>query len=94
MVPSYVDNFGILLLDHFHDRFEKGSMLPFPGAVFFELPPVDNVSIQNELFARILAQKMGNLLGFGAVRTQMKIGYNDGSEICLLFHCTKKQTDY
>ncbi len=64
-----------MILYHFQDSIKKAGVLSFPGTWLFELPAVDDIAVQDEIFTVILLEKPCDLFGFGAFSTQMDIGY-------------------
>jgi hypothetical protein len=54
MISAEVVNLGVVFFNHFEHSVKKTSMFPLPGAGLSQLPAVDNVSVEDEVFASIL----------------------------------------
>lgn len=63
VVSAEIGYLGLVTLDHLEDSVEKARMLTLPGAGFFQLPAVDDVAVEDEVFATVLFEKPCNLLG-------------------------------
>lgn len=83
MIASEVVHIGAVILDHLQNPIEKAGMLSLPTSGFFELPTVDDVTVEDEIFAAVLFQKSGNLFGFGAFGAQVNVRDDDSFEISL-----------
>lgn len=81
MIATEIENFRVVVFDHLQDSVEKAGMFSFPGTWFFELPAVDNISVEDEIFAGVLFQKTGYFLGFGTFSAQVNVRNNDGFEV-------------
>ena len=91
MISAEVVYLCFLAIDHFDDPIEKTRVLSLPGAGFFQLPAIDNIPVEDEVFAAILLEKADDFFGFGSFGPEMNVGYDDGFEICLqpVLFCSK-----
>lgn len=55
-------------------------MFSFPASGFFELPTVDDIPVEDEVFAAVLLEKVGDFFGFGAFGAEMDVRDDDGFE--------------
>jgi len=73
MIPSEIKDFGMMIFDHFQDTDKKSGMLSLPRTRFFELPPINDITIQDEIFAGVLSQEAGNFLRLGTFGAQVNV---------------------
>jgi hypothetical protein len=58
VVTAQVDHFGIGARQPFYDQFKEFGMFLLPPASFPELPPIDDIAVQDKFFASVMAKKM------------------------------------
>jgi hypothetical protein len=69
-----------MILDHFQNSVKKSGMFSFPTSGFFELPAVNNVTVEDEIFAAVLLEKVGDFFGFGTFGTEVDVRDDDSFE--------------
>jgi hypothetical protein len=73
MIASEIKDFGMMIFDHFQDSDKKSGMLSLPRTRFFELPTINDVAIEDEIFAGILSQEARNFLRLGTFGAQVNV---------------------
>jgi hypothetical protein len=73
MISSQINHFGVTVIHHLQHRLKKSRMLLFPGSIFFKLPAVNNIAVEDKLTAFVLFEEVGHFFGFGAGGSQMKV---------------------
>lgn len=66
MISPEIKDAGAVILYHLQNPVEKAGVLSLPASGFFELPSVDDVSVEDEVFTSVLFQEPGDFLGLGA----------------------------
>lgn len=54
MISPKVEDFCLLIVDHFDHSVKKTGMFSLPSSGLFELPAVDNVPVEDQVFTVIL----------------------------------------
>ena len=83
MITPKVVDIRLVLLDHLQDAVEEAGVFSLPATRFLKLPAVDDVAVEDEVFAAVLLEEAGNLFGFGPFRSQVNIRNDDRLEGCL-----------
>ena len=66
MISPDINDFGVFFFEHPKNGFNKTAMFFLPSDSFFlNLPSIDDVSVQNELFTGDLFKEPGYFFGFG-----------------------------
>ena len=86
MVTPQINYFGAEVVHHFQDGFEERGVLFFPSTVFFELPAVNDVAVQDELLAFVLFQKIGYFSRPRTLGAEVEVRDDDCSEMGVAFH--------
>jgi hypothetical protein len=81
MIPSEIIDLGLVIFDHFQDADKKPGVFSLPRTRFFELPPINDITVEDEIFAGILSEKAGNFFRLGTFGAQVNIGDDDGFEV-------------
>jgi hypothetical protein len=63
MITAEVVDLGVVFFNHFEHSVKKTGVLPLPGAGLSQLPAVDDVSVEDEVFTSILLEKPCHLFG-------------------------------
>jgi hypothetical protein len=59
VIPAQVNDSGLILVHVFHQDAEKLGVFLFPYSRFFELPAINNVTVEDEGIAAMLTKKKG-----------------------------------
>jgi hypothetical protein len=81
VVAAEIGDFGVVTFDHFDDSVEKARMLALPRSGFTQLPAINDVAVEDEVFAAILFKKPSNLLCFGSFRSEMYVRDDNGFKV-------------
>ncbi len=73
VVSSKVKNRCLVLLDQLENSIEETGVFSFPGTGLFQLPTVNDVTIQDQVVTLKLLQKSGYFLGFGSLGTEVDV---------------------
>jgi hypothetical protein len=81
MVAPEIHHLRMRVGQTFHQQPEKSGVFLLPLARFAELPAVDDVSVENEFVATVMAEKMNHFPYAGVADTQVDIREHDCSEV-------------
>lgn len=86
VVAAQVDDFGGFFVHFFEDGAHEVGVIFGPFAVAFEGPGVDDVAIEDEFFARGVADEVAGLGGFALRDAEVDVGDKNGFEAEFTFH--------
>ena len=74
MIAAKIDDFGIPLLDLLQDKANEARVFVSPASLACEAPPVDDVAVENKLFAVGVLEEMVYLLNLAVERAEVHVG--------------------
>jgi hypothetical protein len=84
VVPSQIDDLGVILCEPLHDKLEEAGVFAFPASGFLELPAVNDVAVEDKGIAGMGFKELHHFFHPRILDTQMQVRKYNG--LVMFFH--------